>query len=144
MPCYEFSCITRHFHPSGNNEENPFMRRLLASLLLVIISLSLVSPVLASAAKSDLPACCLRNGKHHCEMGAEISSHGKPGLRASCPFQTQGSLLAANNQKLFAVTRTSFRIAMLPVAALESLPEVLPGLLQAAIHSTRGPPSHFA
>ncbi|HVV45274.1 MAG TPA: hypothetical protein VHC72_08700 [Bryobacteraceae bacterium] len=120
------------------------MRRLLASLLLVVFSLSLISPALASAAKSNLPACCLRNGKHHCEMAAEVSTHGKPGLRASCPFQTQGSLLAANNQKLFATTRIDFRIAMLPVATVEPLPDVLPDLRQTAIHGTRGPPSHFA
>ena len=120
------------------------MRRLLASLLLVLISLSLVSPVLASAAKSDVPACCLRNGKHHCEMGAEISTHGKPGLRASCPFQTQGSVLAANNQKLLVASRVDFRIGLLPVTTPEPACELLPTLRQSATHSTRGPPSRFA
>lgn len=120
------------------------MRRVLASLLLVLISLSLVSPVLASAAKSDVPACCLRNGKHRCDMGAEISTHGKPGLRAHCPFQTQGSLLAANNQKLLVASRAAVRIAALPVTALESLPELLPDTRQLTAHATRGPPSRFA
>jgi len=120
------------------------MRRLLASLLLVLISLSLVSPVLASAAKPDVPACCLRNGRHHCEMGAEVSTNGKPGLRADCPFRTQGSLIAASNQKLLAATRNNLRTAALPVTALESLPELLPHLPQTAIHGTRGPPSRFA
>jgi len=120
------------------------MRRLLASLLLVLISLSLVSPVLASAAQSDVPACCLRNGKHHCEMGAEISTHGKPGLRTHCPFQTQGSLLAANNQKLLTATRSSVRITALSATTLESLPELLPDMRQTTAHGTRGPPSRFA
>ncbi|HEY4089121.1 MAG TPA: hypothetical protein VGM43_24495 [Bryobacteraceae bacterium] len=120
------------------------MRRLLASLLLVLISLSLVSPVLASAAKSDVPACCLRNGKHHCEMGVEISTHGRPGLRAHCPFQTQGSLLAANNQKLLAATRSGGRSVALPVTALQSLPELLPDTRRTSTHTTRGPPSRFA
>jgi hypothetical protein len=120
------------------------MRRLLASLLLVLISLSLVSPVLASPARSDVPACCLRNGKHHCEMGAEISTQGKPGLRADCPFRTQGSLFAASNQKLLAASRSDFRIATLPVTTLESLPALPLDLRQNATHGTRGPPSHFA
>ena len=120
------------------------MRRLLASLLLVLISLSLVSPVLASAAKSDVPACCLRNGKHHCEMGTEISTHGKPGLRAHCPFQTQGSLLAADNQRLLADTRAVAGMAALPVTALESSTERPPDMRQTATHGTRGPPSRFA
>ncbi|HXE63272.1 MAG TPA: hypothetical protein VN519_07000 [Bryobacteraceae bacterium] len=120
------------------------MRRLLASLLLALISLSLVSPVLASATKSEVPACCLRNGKHHCEMGAEISTHGKPGLRAQCPFQTQGALLAANYQKLLAASRSGFRIGALPVTTLERSRELLPDLRQRAIHGSRGPPSLFA
>jgi hypothetical protein len=120
------------------------MRRVLACLLLVLISLSLVSPALASAAKPDVPACCLRNGKHHCEMGAEVSTNGKPGLRADCPFRTQGSLIPATNQKLLAAKRNSIRTAALSVAALESLPEVLPHLGQTAIHGTRGPPSRIA
>jgi hypothetical protein len=144
MSSREFSRMTRRIEPSGNNERKLFMRRLLASLLLVLISLSLVSPVLASAAKSDVPACCLRNGKHHCEMGAELSTHGKPGLRASCPFQTQGSVLAANNQKLLVAKRIDFRIATLPVTTLEPSRELLPDLRQISIHGTRGPPSHFA
>jgi hypothetical protein len=120
------------------------MRRLLASLLLVLISLSLVSPVLASATKSNVPACCLRNGKHHCEMGAEVSTHGKPGFRASCPFQTQGALLAADNQKFLTARRIDFRMAPLPVTTLEPSRELLPDLRQTAIHATRGPPSRFA
>jgi hypothetical protein len=121
------------------------MRRVLASLLLVLIGLSLVSPVLASAAKSDVPACCLRNGKHHCEMGAEISAtQGKPGLHANCPFRTQGSFLAANNQRLLAASRSAFHVAVLPVSAVDSLSEHLPHLRQTATHDTRGPPSRFA
>ncbi|HVW11052.1 MAG TPA: hypothetical protein VHC90_20850 [Bryobacteraceae bacterium] len=120
------------------------MRRLLASLLLVVISLSLVSPVLASTAKSDLPACCLRNGKHHCTMGApEISTHGSPGLRTDCPFRNHGSLVAASGQKLLAAPRTGFRFATLPAVVLESAPEVQPNLRQITAHNKRGPPSHF-
>jgi hypothetical protein len=120
------------------------MRRLLASLLLVLISLSLVSPLLASAATSNVPACCLRNGRHHCEMGAEISTHGKPGLRAHCPFQTRGSLVAANNQKLLAATRGSAAIAALPATALERSTELLPATRRMSTHAIRGPPSRFA
>ncbi len=120
------------------------VRRLLASLLLVLIGLSLVSPALASAGKSNVPACCLRNGRHHCEMGAEISTHGKPGVGADCPFQTQGSLLAANNQKLLAASRGGVRAAALPITALESMRERLPDTRRTSIHATRGPPSRFA
>ena len=44
------------------------MRRLISIMLLLIFSLPLISPVLALAATSEanLPACCRRNGAHHC------------------------------------------------------------------------------
>jgi hypothetical protein len=57
------------------------VRRLIGITLLLLFSLPLISPVLALAASSDanLPACCRRNGAHHCSMKmhqAESSGHG--------------------------------------------------------------------
>ncbi|HTV16047.1 MAG TPA: hypothetical protein VME68_15105 [Acidobacteriaceae bacterium] len=47
------------------------MRRALAIFLLVGFSLPLIAPLLASTPDgASLPACCRRNGKHHCMMGA--------------------------------------------------------------------------
>jgi hypothetical protein len=44
------------------------VRRVLSFTLLLLFSLPLISPVLALTASSDgiLPACCRRNGAHHC------------------------------------------------------------------------------
>ena len=44
------------------------MRRLLSTVLLLLFSLPLISPVLALAAGAgaNLPACCRRIGAHHC------------------------------------------------------------------------------
>jgi hypothetical protein len=119
------------------------MRRFLASLLLVVISLSLVSPLLASAAKSDVPACCLRNGKHHCAMGAPVSSNGNPGLRADCPFQNQGSLAASSSQQSSVVTPAAVTPAILRQSTLELLPHRQPAQRQIAARGDRGPPSRF-
>lgn len=45
------------------------MRRALAALLVLAFSLPLIAPAFASAApESSLPACCRRNGSHHCAM----------------------------------------------------------------------------
>jgi hypothetical protein len=46
------------------------LRRFLSILLLAVFGLPFVSPLLAMTAKSEsnLPACCRRNGKHHCLM----------------------------------------------------------------------------
>jgi len=55
------------FQPFRYNET---MRRLLSIALLAAFSLPLIAPVLALASASDanLPACCRRNGTHHCSM----------------------------------------------------------------------------
>jgi hypothetical protein len=44
------------------------VRRLLSLALLLVFSFPLISPVLALSDGSDLnlPACCRRNGAHHC------------------------------------------------------------------------------
>jgi hypothetical protein len=44
------------------------VRRVLSFTLLLLFSLPLISPLLALTAGSDanLPACCRRNGAHHC------------------------------------------------------------------------------
>jgi hypothetical protein len=51
------------------------VRKLLAIALLAVFGLPLVPPLLALGPTSDagLPACCRRNGKHHCAKSAEES-----------------------------------------------------------------------
>jgi len=52
------------------NFNHSSLRKLLSILLLVVFSLSLVSPLFALSATSDagVPACCRQAGKHHCAM----------------------------------------------------------------------------
>jgi hypothetical protein len=47
---------------------NTTVRRVLSFVLLLLFSLPLISPLLALTVGSDanLPACCRRNGAHHC------------------------------------------------------------------------------
>jgi hypothetical protein len=46
------------------------LRKLIAIALLAVFGLPVASPLFALAPKSEsnLPACCRRNGKHHCMM----------------------------------------------------------------------------
>lgn len=45
------------------------MRRVLVISLLAVFSLPLIAPLLSSGPdQSSLPACCRRNGKHHCAL----------------------------------------------------------------------------
>jgi hypothetical protein len=53
------------------------MRRALASVLSVLLSFPLIAPLILANTDSDLPACCRRNGQHHCSassMGTETSA----------------------------------------------------------------------
>ena len=62
------------------------MRKALSILLLAFFGLPIFSPLLALTPRSekDLPACCRRNGKHHCMM-----SMAERSLRASHDPQFQ-------------------------------------------------------
>jgi hypothetical protein len=44
------------------------MRRAISISLMMLFSWTLIAPVFASDAEANLPACCRRNGKHHCAM----------------------------------------------------------------------------
>jgi hypothetical protein len=55
------------------------MRRIWATFLLGIFSLMLMLPAVYST--PNLPACCRRNGKHHCSM--EAVSHSGPSAQSA-------------------------------------------------------------
>ncbi len=63
------------------------MRRLLASSLLLMFAIVLVSAPAAASLTSGLPACCRAGGAHHC-AGVPSNSPG-PGFAsqpAACPY----------------------------------------------------------
>jgi hypothetical protein len=69
------------------------MRRALASILLTLLSFPLIAPLLANT-DSSLPACCRRNGKHHCSMMSMGSPAPGPAVRAvrpRCPYYPAGN-----------------------------------------------------
>jgi len=82
-------------HPPPNNGYNHTVRRVLSFMLLLVFSLPLISPVLALAASSEanLPACCRRNGAHHCTSitrppqlpGSGLSFSSIPQRCPACP-----------------------------------------------------------
>ncbi len=73
------------------------MRRLFAILIAVLVGLPTVTPLFALATGDDpgLPACCRRDGKHHCMMAgmetgrpASSSRTGltSPSVSERCPY----------------------------------------------------------
>ena len=89
------------------------LRKMISILLLAFFGLPFVSPLFAATAKSEsnLPACCRRNGKHHCMMGMADRSHvasNKPEFRAplkKCPFYPAS--LQASQHSDFGLTVSS-------------------------------------
>jgi hypothetical protein len=82
-----FAFIRVHSRPNSNRSKIVPMRRLSASVLLLLFSLSLIGQVAFADAGSKLPACCRRLGAHHCAMG-------HPGATS-----TGGSLFQAAGRK---------------------------------------------
>ncbi len=65
------------------------MRRFLAAMLVLVFSGPLISPIFAGTVdESSLPACCRRNGKHHCMMYAMMMGQipGHPVFAEKCPY----------------------------------------------------------
>jgi hypothetical protein len=72
------------------------MRRFIASFVLSVVAWSLVAPVAWGVTGTATPACCRRNGKHHCTSGtsgiAGMSADDLPSFRVNssdCPHRSQ-------------------------------------------------------
>jgi hypothetical protein len=79
------------------------MRRTAAAAMVVSFLVAVLLPLLAVADVPSLPACCRRDGAHHCAMMAKMAHAGAttaPALRTVlklCPFR---SALAAGGTQL--------------------------------------------
>jgi hypothetical protein len=70
------------------------MRRLVASFVLSMVAWGSLAPLALAATGNATPACCRRNGKHHCmgTSGMAASGDGDASFRANppdCPFRSQ-------------------------------------------------------
>ena len=80
------------------------MRRLAASLLLVLLLAELALPMLL-ARESGVPACCRRSGKHHCAMLPQ--GDGFRTVTANCPYR-RFTALTSHSTPLKTVTNHLF------------------------------------
>ena len=114
------------------------MRRAIASILLAFISFPLMGAAMAARFGSS-PACCRRDGKHHCEMAvsetdgpginsAKCASWGNP---ATALLDLQPVVPVMETQRYSPIAATGivqFQVARATVNSSHSLPK-------------RGPPS---
>lgn len=88
------------------------MRRLAAHFALIAIWLGSLAPFIAASDVSQLHACCLRKGMHHCQ---DVSSEASPNselraLATKCPYASPRPLTSFTG-----LNTANFRIAS-PVA----------------------------
>jgi hypothetical protein len=71
------------------------MRRFIASFALCVVAWSFVAPVALGVTETATPACCRRNGKHHCTGTSGIagmSADDLPSFRVNspdCPYRSR-------------------------------------------------------
>lgn len=74
------------------------MRRIFATFLLLLVAWGSVVPLAIAAAADPIPACCRKDGAHHCQMGMRnVAQDGAAHFRAQlpdCPFRTQHAVPA--------------------------------------------------
>ena len=125
---------------------NQIVRRLLAISLLLLFNLPLVSPLLAQAATSDanLPACCRRNGAHHCNMQMpSASASNDPAFTSipeKCPaYPRPATLIRVTHAQVQAQTAVADSTATAASVALHV--ETASKAVIKSPHQKRGPPA---
>jgi len=62
------------------------MRRVLASFVFLMMSWTFAVPLLLGATGASVPACCRRDGEHHCSAGVSADAGNElPSARSTSP-----------------------------------------------------------
>jgi hypothetical protein len=119
------------------------MRRLLAILLLAAFGLPTVAPLLAQTQDPDrnLPACCRRNGTHHCALSIAAQSNNAPIVSTRCPAFPQHAAVASLTPAAFLATHPSIELPITAQSAATRA-EAQRRLFRERTHRTRGPPTN--
>jgi hypothetical protein len=123
------------------------MRRAIAISLMMLFSWMLIAPLLASDADANLPACCRRNGKHHCMMRRMMQLSGAQrsftAVSEKCPYRT-ASVCVSNSPTYEPEAAGVFcaRTVFHPVRARQTVAHYRLSFLRG--HQRRGPPTSLA
>jgi len=119
------------------------MRRAVAISLMMLFSFALIAPLLAPDADANLPACCRRNGKHHCMMRNRTGQKGFTTLTETCPCNPAGSC-AVHSVTYKPETAKQFYAQMVSHPACAAQTEALCRIAFLRSHQKRGPPALVA
>ena len=124
------------------------MRRAFSIFLILLFGFGPVSAMIDGAEDANLPACCRRNGAHHCAMSVQMMAmmlhivDPTPSYTAplTCPYYpgpTMAILMPAHALvRALNGVRTSRRVSFAPVFAIAFV-DSRPGFA----HAGRGPPA---
>jgi len=118
------------------------MRRLLALLLLAAFGLPVAAPALALAESPDvhLPACCRRNGAHHC-AGMMARPASGPAFSAICPHFPQPSATSPGNTSAALASPSLLNILHFATLTTPHHAETQRRISRERSRHKRGPPS---
>ena len=129
---------------------NRSVRRLLAISLLLLFGLPLVSPLFALSANPDanLPACCRRNGAHHCHLKMEqigAFNNQAPSFTApsQCPFYPRMVTAVRHNDARLHRAAT-LHAELVSFAAMKPVSHVFVHVTLDTAWQKRGPPAVIA
>ncbi len=123
------------------------LRKSLSILLLAVFGLPFVSPLLdmTAGAESNLPACCRRNGAHHCMMSAEQMEallHGDhfTVIHSKCPLYPKANTTAHHPDYSFVPSAVVFTEVLSAPETLRQIEAWARVALEGA-RQKRGPPT---
>ena len=123
------------------------MRRVLSFSLVMLFGWMLIAPLLAPDAEANLPACCRRNGKHHCTMRMTMQRDGgRKGFTTvseKCPC-CPSSACAAHSATYKPESGRQFLAEGVRHPGVAAQTEALYRVSSLRSHQKRGPPTPLA
>jgi hypothetical protein len=123
------------------------MRPVLAALLVSVFSFSLIGPALFASADSSVPACCRRDGKHHCAMSgmdqdaAPLSGPAMAASSAKCPYFPKGGALLPHSEAALLTACEAVWTPAAGQATIQLKPDAAYCTAFSRANQKRGPPS---
>jgi hypothetical protein len=115
----------------------------IAVLFTVIAPLFVIFTNLSTSAEAELPACCRRDGKHHCAMMAVALEPSREtqakALPPACPFRAQAVVVPHLSAYLPQISSAHFA-GMQSHPAIHAQTHAAMRISAARSHQKRGPP----
>jgi hypothetical protein len=122
------------------------VRQAWSILLLVVFGTSLIGPALFAASDSNLPACCRRDGKHHCAMLDSMGQESPAGpaiqsARMKCPVFPKVGPVSAYSKALGLRASEAIFASIVRHPAVQPQIEALYRVSFSRASQKRGPPA---